>query len=55
MKKIGKGSWEQFWLTYKSNPGSSGSTHMRDPGSSHYSGSFILADHIYTGKRCGTS
>lgn len=22
MKKIGKGSWEQFWLTYKSKPGS---------------------------------
>ena len=22
MKKIGKGSWEQFWLTYKNKPGS---------------------------------
>ena len=22
MKKTGKGSWEQFWLTYKNKPGS---------------------------------
>ena len=46
---------QQFWLTYKNKPGSLAVLILRDPGSSHHSGSFILADHIYTGKRRGTS